>query len=360
MNENVDQNPTPQSTPTDLVSLVLGDAAAKGAAPASAEPPVDKIGNVPVTEFMPALEQATGFKSLDEVKALREQAAALDEYKRKVSELESRPVTPKYASEFVARLDQLVASGADQAKVSAYWTLANANIEAMEPIDILVMQKSLANPGISPDAIRAYVLSENGLDGEDVDLKSLPPAKLAQIQIKANEAKGEIAKERVAFETAQPKPDGSAEANQMRQVQGQAAAPFWGEVLSQLPATINYRQDPDAEKNIQGYEFNFNPRPEVVTAARQAMIQAVAQNPDMYPKTKEGAGAMHRDFLKLVEANSLDDFKRAMFLDMSNSIMQEFVRRNAGPVPNHIDPPRPNESKSKLPAIMDLVKGKAT
>lgn len=358
MDQNLDQNNSVASTPTDLISLVLGDAAAKGAAQQNNEPTVEKIGNVPLTDFLPAFEQATGFKSVDEVKALREQVGQIEEYKRKVSELEARPVTPKYANAFVEKLDQLIASGADQSKVNAYWTLANANIDAMDPLDVLVMQKSIANPGISADSIRAYVLAENGIDGEDIDLKALPPAKAAQLQIKANEAKAEIAKSRTAFETVQSTAIPSNEAQQMRQVQGQAAATFWNEVLTQLPVAVKYEQSPDPEKGIGGYEFNFNPRPEVVTAARQALLQAVAQNPDMYPKTKEGASAMHRDFVALVRSNSHDDFMRAMFLDVYNSVRAEFVRKNAGPVPNQVDPPKPNASKSALPEIMELVKGR--
>ncbi len=358
MDQNLNQNNSGESTPADLVSLVLGDVVAKGAATQTNEPPVEKIGNVPITDFMPAFEQATGFKSIDEVKSLRESIGQLDEYKRKVSELESRPVAPKYASAFVEKLDQLVASGADQSKIGAYWTLATADVDAMEPLDVLVMQKSIANPGISKDSIRAYVLAENGIDGDDIDLKALPPAKAAMLQIKANEAKAEIAKTRVAFETVQNTAMPSNEAQQMRQVQGQAAATFWNEVLAQLPVSVKYQQAPDAEKGIGGYEFNFNPRPEVVEASRQAILQAVAQNPDMYPKTKEGASAMHRDFVALVRSNSHEDFMRAMFHDVYNSVRQEFVRKNAGPVPNQVDPPKPNASKPALPGIMELVKGK--
>lgn len=359
-NISLEQQSAPEPVATDLISLVMGSQpTAKGADQAPSEPPVERVGNVPLPDFSSALETATGgaFKSIDDLRAAQQAAQREYEYQAKVSELEAKVQGAfKPVNDFVAKLNDLLASGADAQKVENFWRLANTDLNSMTPLDLLVFQKQVENPGLSASDLRAYVLAEYGLDGDDVDINALPGAKAAKLQIDANAARQKLQAERVALEQVAPKgADPNAEA--MRQVQGQAAAAFWNDVLVALPATVNFKYE-DKERGIPAYTFEYKPKPEVVDAARQAVLQDVMARPDQYPKTQEGAQRIKEAVDGLVAIYSREEAQRAMFLDLWAALNQQAVLKNAGPIPNRADIVPPAQEQ-KLPPLADMVtKGK--
>lgn len=346
----------PEPAAKDLISLVMGaQPTAKGADQAPPEPQVERIGNVPLPDFSFALETATGgaFKSVDDLRAAQQAAQKAAEYQAKVSELEAKAQgTFKPANDFVAKLNDLLASGADASKVENFWRLSNTDLNALAPLDVIVLQKQMENPGLSTSDLRAYVLAEYGLDGDDVDINALTGAKAAKIQMDANSAKQKLQAERVALERVVPQSaDPNAEA--MKQVQGQAAAAFWNDVLVSLPATVKFSYE-DKERGIQPYTFEYNPRPEVVSAARAAVLEDVKARPDQYPKTQEGAQRIKEAVDGLVAIYSREDAQKAMFLDLYAAMQQQAALRNAGPIPNRTDAAPPPQT-NKLPSLADMV-----
>lgn len=347
-------------TAASLVGQVMGRAPELGAQPPVA--PVDKYGNVPVAEFVPALEAATGFKTVDEIKALREQAQQFEAVRQRATELEAKVASaPKFAATFVEKLNSLVESGADPARLNAWWSLANTDLDKVDPIDLLVMQKQLQNPGMSKEMLHAYVLSEHGIDADGgVDMATLPPAKAAKLQIEANQAKTALLAEKASIETVTPA-NGQAHdpaIAQMREVQVQKATNFWGEFLGGLSASIPFQFE-DAEKGIPKYSFDFTPRAEVVDAARKQVLAAIATDPNMFPFTAEGAAQMKATFDGIVAMASVSDMQRAMFLDVYNSVRAASVARNAAtPTGAQAVPPAQGTQAKALTALMNAIKDK--
>lgn len=363
MNLNVDQNPTPATGagPDDLIKAVIGaQAQPELGSQQNATPPAEpeKIGGLPVDQFLPAFEAATGFKSIDEVKALREQVGEIETWKTKASELEAKiGSSPKFANQFVEKLNDIIASGADVAKINAYWQLANADLDTKSPLDILLMQKQMEHHGLAPDALKAYVLSKYGLDSEDIDINSLPAAKAAELQIEAETAKQKLLAERVKLETVSaPQQTANVANDEMRRVEAQQSANFWGQFLAAIPAQIPFSYEEDAEKGIPKYDFNFAPKPETVAAVKQQIIAAISENPNLFPKTEEGARQLQGTFNQMLQAQSMQDFQRAMFLDLFNSMRAEFVAKNSGPIPNQSQPQQRPQSDQKAPSLESLLK----
>lgn len=348
--------------PQDLVSLIMGAGEPAKGADNTPPPQVDvpKIGDVPADQFYSALTSATGVevKSVDEIKSWRENASKAEEYQRRLSELEAAASgTIKPANGFVAKLNDLLANGADAARVSAFWQLSNADIDKMDPLDVIVFQHEIENPGLSKDEVKAFVLNKYGLDLEGVDVNSLPAAKSAQLKIESAAAAAKLKAERVALETINPQAPAAPDL-EARKVQGQAAATYWNEVVTALPTAITFEYE-DAEKGVDGYKFEFNPRPEVVARARQIVLDDVRNRPEAYPKNLEGAKAVKDSISSLIQMMSIDDFKRAMFLDIYNDMRQQAFRKTAGSLPPRpqgtVTTPPPETQKQALPDLSQLV-----
>lgn len=360
MSTHDNQNNFVPAGPDTLINAVLGNQAPELGNQA---PPVEveKYGNIPVTDFLPAFEAATGFKSIDEVKTLREQLAQVEELKAKATELEAKVAeAPKFANAFVEKLNQVVASGADHAKLNAWWQLANTDLSQKSDLDVLVMQKQLQHPSMSPDMLKAYVLAEYGIEADgDIDLASLPAHKAAKLQIDASKAKEELAAEKATIETVNnPQAQVNPAAAEMKKVEAQQATNFWGQFLGAIPAAIPFSIE-DAEKGIPKYDFNFTPKPEVIAEVKNEILAAIAQNPGMFEKNEQGARSLQNTFNQLVQARSLADFQRALFMDVFNSMKQQFVAKNAGQIPTTptIAPKEPPKQQNALDAVLATMRG---
>ena len=351
------------SSPNDLVTAVLGSPQpAKGADPVTPPPPPPdepKFGDVPASAFNTALPLATEglVTRIEDIKSLHEQAQKATALATRISELESTQANAfKPASPFVEKLNSLVASGADSARIAAYWSLANSDLDAMSPLDIISFSTKLEHPTLSDAEVKDYVLAKYGLDGDEIDINSLPAAKMAQLKIESSQAKAKLETERVRLETITPQMPSDDNSGAMRKVQGEASATFWNEVLTGIPVQPKFSFE-DSEKGIPKYEFNFNPRPEVLAAARESVLNYVRENPDAYPKTQDGAKAISEAVNTLVMSHSTQDFMRAMFLDMHNSMLQEFATRNAGPIPDRSDAARAAPPKQQTESLVQKVLG---
>lgn len=359
MEENLDQNlAAAQVGPDTLINAVLGNKAPELGNQAPPPAAVEKYGDIPVTDFMPAFKAATGFETIDEVKGLREQIAQAEQWKAKVSELEAKVTsTPGFASPFVEKLNQVVLSGADHAKLNAWWSLANTDLSQKSDFEVVVMQTQLKYPGMTSDKVRAYVLDQLGVEADgDIDIASLPAHKAARLEIDAVEARKQLAAEKAAIETVStPQAQVDTATVEMRKVESQQSVNFWGQFLGAVPAVIPFSIE-DAEKGIPKYDFNFTPKPEVVAEVKNRLLAAIAENPGMFPKNEEGARNLQETFDTMLNAKTKDDFKRAMFMDVYNAMKQEFVAKNAGQIPTQTtQPQKPQESR--VPSMADVIAG---
>jgi hypothetical protein len=359
MEENLDQNlAAAQVGPDTLINAVLGNKAPELGNQAPPPAAVEKYGDIPVTDFMPAFKAATGFETIDEVIGLREQIAQAEQWKAKAAELEAKVTSaPGFASPFVEKLNAVVASGADHAKLNAWWSLANTDLSQKSDIEVLVMQKQLQHPSMSPDMLKAYVLSEMGIEADgEIDLASLPAHKVAKLQIDAAGARAALDAEKAKIETVSaPQAQVDTGAAEMKKVESQQSVNFWGQFLGAVPAVIPFSIE-DAEKGIPKYDFSFNPKPEAIAGVKNEILAAIAQNPNLFPKTEEGARQLQDTFNQMLQARSMADFQRAMFLDVYNAMKQEFVAKNAGQIPTQTtQPQKPQESR--VPAMADVIAG---
>lgn len=354
---------TKQTVPgVDLFRLVTGEAqpAAQPAPPASPQdPPVQE--NTPATPAAPAppavdqsfdqqmaarLAEITGdkIKTVDDFATFYNGVQDYDTLKGRVSELEGAPKVA-FANDWVKQVNDLAGSGAGLPEVMQFAKLALTDLDKISPIDAMRMQISMEYPTMEPEHIDAYLAEEYGhfQEGDEggvkvLDESRMAPAAAAKLRMEGQKAKDYIASKRVAFEqkisqAAGASGAGTAPDEGLLKVQAEQAKASWTPTISAANPVVSFEMPADADTGREAYSFSFNPRPEVVQAARQAMLAEIAANPSAYPVNEQTMEAVNKNIEMYVQLASLDDFKRAMFLDIYNGALQTASARYSGGIP---------------------------
>lgn len=325
----------------DLFTMVTQGAGAaapkEGATGGDSGAAVEKFGDVPRDQFLSALEPATGgrVKSLDDLNGLFQKASEVETWQKKYSELEQS--APKFSASWIEDLNKMVAGGADKGKLNTWWTLSNTDLEAISPVEALVLQAKMTHDGLSDEEARAYVLGNYGIDdGEgNLSLENLPAHKASALKVDALKAKQELGAKRadISGSLAKAAENSAAAHNPVDVVAVREQLRAWTETVVKLPAEIKFSLPANVESGHPEYGFSFNPKPEIIDAARRAVVNTIAQNPAAFPRTEAGEKQVVDLFNHLVMSASRDDFNRAMFLDVYASVMQAQAKANAGRLP---------------------------
>ena len=317
------------------------------APPASDATPANPPAQTPPAgedPFSSKLSQITGglIKSDQDLQAFLPKIQEYDTLKTKASELEAAAAqSAKFANDWVKGLNDLVASGADQSRITNFVTLSTLNIDQMSPLEAIAKKIGMEHPGMQQSHIDAYLLETYGYAGDDevktLNESTMPPAMAAKLQMDATAARKFLSEQRVEMSKVDPsvmQPQKPAVDEQMLRVQADTAAATWAPVINAHSGVINFEVEASQDEGRPEYKFDFNPRPEVVQQAKEALMGEIRRNPGAYPANEQTATLLKQTLDMYVRLASQDDMLRAMFNDVFNSARQMAATKYAGRVPS--------------------------
>lgn len=333
-------------TANDLLSMIDQQAGIGVVNTQTPEPPPEKYGEVPASQFIAALETFSNgaIKSPADIQALMAERQKVQEYQAQISEFQAKSQVSPYASPLVQKINELAASGASVTEMQKYLQYQSIDPQALSDADAYRKQMEFKYPMLTGEQITAMIDEQFNPD----QVAENNPLVTAKFKVAATEARNYLQTLKVQSEQPESMQARIQQEQQLRHIQGE-----WGKVIDKAGNTL---KGVFAEKfDDMEYSYTHQFSQEALFFAKKVALDWATTN--RIPFTQEGLQAVMSVMEQQAAGHDRHNIQKNLSQDLFAKAKLSALKQTAGPPPPQIpgasvqpQPPRPGERKMVDPS----------